>query len=318
MVKGRAFLSSLMDGVAREASDGSNGLRGLVETWIDKVCREVGGDDDTVKSEIERRLHPLRDRPGGVEFAQVLIKYFEGYQHEDTRLQDAALQWLRGEFSTKTEARKALGVYRILGDNDVYVAIRNFAVFCRIAGHGGLIVVLDELSALTDRLDNKKAREGSFLTILSMVNDSFQGKTPGLGFIFAATPGALDDEERGLLSNPALASRLEPVPSLGSASNGPILGLKRLKQEDVFMLLKNILNVHARGDVTNHALPEEGLRMFLEKCAPESDNARYDTRLIARSFTELLRTLESNPNSKWPELVNVALPAHGTHSSSSN
>jgi hypothetical protein len=52
----------------------------------------------------------------GFDFAEVIRRYWEGHEAGDEDLKSAALRWLRGEFSTKTDARKALGVRTIVDD----------------------------------------------------------------------------------------------------------------------------------------------------------------------------------------------------------
>ena len=45
-----------------------------------------------------------------------------------------AVRWLRGEFTTKTEARASLGVRTIIDDDQIYDHLKLFARFVRLAG----------------------------------------------------------------------------------------------------------------------------------------------------------------------------------------
>lgn len=86
-----------------------------------------------------------------------------------------ALRWLRAEYSTKTEARQAIGVRNIIDDAAFYVFLKLLAAFVRIAGYVGLLVNIDELVVLSHRLANTAARNSNYEAILRIVNDCLQG-----------------------------------------------------------------------------------------------------------------------------------------------
>ena len=118
-----------------------------------------------------------------------------------------AIRWLRGEFSTKTDARNALGVRTIIDDANVYDMLKLLARFVRLAGFTGLIVCFDEMVNLY-KLANTVARNGNYEQVLRIVNDCLQGRAAGLGIVFSGTPELLIDTRRGLYSYDALRSRL--------------------------------------------------------------------------------------------------------------
>ena len=79
----------------------------------------------------------------------MLSRYYEGFLKQNDELQQAALRWLRGEFSTKTEAREQLGVASIIDDDAIYDYLKLMAGFVRLAGFAGLLVKVDELVVLS-------------------------------------------------------------------------------------------------------------------------------------------------------------------------
>ncbi len=85
-----------------------------------------------------------------------------------------AVRWLRGEFTTKTDARAALGVRTIVDDANVYDQLKLMARFVRLAGFAGLLVCFDEMVNLY-KLANTAARNGNYEQILRIVNDCLQG-----------------------------------------------------------------------------------------------------------------------------------------------
>jgi hypothetical protein len=300
----RRFLTALMSNLYTRTSTEPGALRRIIELWISDVAESVkktGGNDDQIQAEIVRRLRVLKDHEIGQSFAHVLAKYYEGFAKDNYQLQDAAVRWLRAEFSTKTEARELLGIRTVIRDEDVYSALKVFALFCRIAGFGGLYIIVDELSALVEQLGHIKAREGNYGTILKIVNESIQGGAPGLGFLFSGTANAIEDEEIGLFSYPPLRSRLKPCSENGEITRfTPVISLKPLGYEHMFELLRRVAVVHAGGDAEKQVLPDEGIQFYVEQRIAGSGSANgVNPRDVLRPFVELLVKIEENPQKPW-------------------
>lgn len=181
------------------------------------------------------------------------------------------------------------------------------AAFCLKAGYKGLLVNLDELVVLSHRLASSRARQTNFEAILSILNDCLQGTVEGLGFLLAGTDEFLEDKRRGLYSYEALRSRLAAnqfVTEDVKDFSGPTLRLPSLSAEDLFVLLRNIRNVHASGDESKHIVPDEALMGMLRKANETLGAEFYKTpRDIVRSFVGLLSVLEQNPDRSWDEFV---------------
>jgi len=313
----QALYSELMRNVATKAKPEGGALRNLCEGWISNIHHEVtsaGGDAAAVKQRIQRDLRDLQEHVGGFEFAQALTRYYEGHMAGDDALQAAVLRWLRAEFTTKTEAREALGVRRIIADEDFYDALKLMAAFCAKAGYVGLFVNLDEMVVLSHRLPNQRARQANYEAILSILNDCMQGNVTNLGFLLAGTDECLEDKRRGLYSYEALRSRLgenrfarDDVVDL----SGPVVRLRNLTPEDLFVLLRNIRHVHASGDSARYIVPDEALIAVLRQ-ANETLGAEYfkTPRDVVRSFVGLLNVLEQNRSRTWEEFVGKGFIQH--------
>jgi hypothetical protein len=306
----RALWSELMRNLATKGKPEGGGLRCLCEGWIAHIHHEVtqaGRTPEDVKKRIFSDLRSLQDHVGGFEFAEVLSRYYEGHINHNDELQSAALRWLRGEFSTKTEAREALGVRRIIDDENFYDGLKLMAAFCKLAGHAGLLVGLDEMVVLSHRLPNSRARQSNYEAILTILNDSLQGSVSGLGFLLAGTDECLEDKRRGLFSYEALRTRLSENRFAGRDVvdfSGPVVRLANLTPEDLFVLLRNIRHVHASGDPSKYIVPDDALVAVLQKANAALGAEFYKTpRDIVRSFVGLLSVLEQNPGKKWQDFV---------------
>jgi hypothetical protein len=307
----RALFGELMKNLSTRGRPEGGALANLVERWVGDVAHQVtdaGGEAD-VPRKLAELLKPLQDLVGGYDFTQVLSQYYKGYLEQNEPLQTAAVRWLRGEYSTKTEARQDLGVRTIITDESYYDHLKLFARFVRIAGYSGLLLCLDELVVLSHRLNNRIARSNNYEAILRILNDCLQGSVEGLGFIFAATDECLTDPRRGLFSYEALATRLAGNRFAGAGRvdlSGPVVQLPNLTPEDCYVLLLNIRRVHAAGDAAFAAqlLPDVGIERYLESCQVRMGAAYFQTpRETIKNFVNLLNVLRQNPGADWRKLI---------------
>ncbi|MFN2541384.1 MAG: ATP-binding protein [Chthoniobacterales bacterium] len=307
----RALYSELMRNMATKAQPDGGALPSVLSTWVSQVQYPVmtaGGGAADVAKRIGEDLRDLHSYVGGFEFAEVIRAFYRGYVEKNDALYATALKWLRGEYTTKTEARVELGVRRIVDDDSFYDSLKLVAAFVRKAGFGGLLVNLDEMVVLSHRLPNSRARQANYEALLTLLNDSFQGNSCGLGFIFAGTDECIEDKRRGLFSYDALRSRLAENPIARQQGlvdlSGPILRLQPLTPEDLFVLLKNIALVHANGDPAKLVVSDEGIVATL-RAANEKLGAEYfrTPRDVVRSFIGLLNLLDQNPGKTWQELL---------------
>jgi hypothetical protein len=306
----RSLFSELMKNVATRGKPDGGALTNLVERWVGSVADEItsaGGATETVATEIRKRLKPLEDLVSGYDFSHVLTQYYQGFSTGNDALRSSAVRWLRGEYSTKTEARGDLGVRSIIDDESFYDYLKLFAKFVRIAGHAGLIICLDELVVLSHRLNSRISRNNNYEAILRIINDCLQGNVEGLGFIFAATEECLSDKRRGLFSYEALATRLADNRFAGDGlvdMSGPVLRLAPLTPEDCFVLLHNIRHVQALGDPAHYLLPDQGIEAYLLSCRERLGAAYFQTpRETVKDFVGLLNVLAQNPQADYKALI---------------
>lgn len=306
----RSLFTELTKNIATRSRPEGGALASVVERWIADLAHEVhseGGADADVQARITEEIKPLQELVSGYDFASVLAAYYRGHAEHNPELQAAAIRWLRGEYSTKTEARQALGVRTIIDDDSIYDYLKLFAAFVRLAGYAGLMVCLDELVVLSHRLNNRTSRDRNYEAILRIVNDCLQGSVEGLMFLFAATDDCLTDTRRGLFSYEALATRLaenrfarDGLVDLSS----PVVRLPNLTPEDCFVLLANIRRVFTRGENEEAILPNAGVERYLASCHERMGAAYFQTpRETIKDFVGLLNVLEQNPGADWNALI---------------
>ncbi|BAM93147.1 hypothetical protein S58_71830 [Bradyrhizobium oligotrophicum S58] len=313
----RALYSEAVRNMATRTKPEGGALAAVVERLVTDAVKEASERQIAVEKIIDERLAPIQEFVGGYDFATVLKAYWRGSETSNEELKTAALRWLRGEFSTKTEANKSLGVRTIIDDDSVYDSLKSLACLTKVAGYAGLFVVFDEMVNIY-KLQSAQARKLNFEQILRIVNDALQGNTSNIGFMMCGTPPFLMDTRRGLFSYEALQSRLaENQFATGGLVDfsGPVINLQNLTPEDLLVLLSNIRNVFAGGDPSNNLVPDEALKAFMNHCDRRIGEAYFRMpRTTVKAFVQLLSVLEQNPGAKWQDLlgqVQITADLHG-------
>lgn len=302
----RALYSEAVRNMATRTKPEGGALAGVVERLVTDAVKEAGERQVSVENIIDQKLAPIQEFVGGYDFATVLKAYWRGSENSDDGLKVSALRWLRGEFSTKTEARQALGVRTIIDDDSVYDSLKSLACLTKVAGYAGLLVMFDEMVNIY-KLQSSQSRNQNFEQILRIVNDSLQGNTANIGFVMCGTPEFLMDTRRGLYSYEALQSRLaENRFAAGGLVDlsGPIIKLQSLTPEDLLVLLSNIRMVFAAGEPSRFLVPDEALTAFMDHCNRRIGEAYFRTpRTTVKAFVQMLAVLDQNPGAKWHELL---------------
>jgi hypothetical protein len=302
----RSLYAELMRNISTRSKPDGGAMQSIVERFVGEALKHAKSTGMEPEIIIHERLKHLSEMVGGYDFAQVIAAYWKGHDMGNEQLKSDAIRWLRGEFSTKTDARSALGVRTIIDDASVYDHIKLMARFVRLAGFQGLLLCLDELVNLY-KLSNVQARNANYEQILRILNDSLQGIALGLGVIMGGTPDFLMDTRRGLYSYSALQSRLAEntfaVKGLVDFS-GPVLRLGNLTPEDFYILIGKIRHVFAYGDGSKYLTSDNGLKAFMEHCSRKIGDAYFRTpRNTITSFINLLSVLEQNPGTRWEDIL---------------
>lgn len=303
----RGLYAELMRNLATRTKPEGNALTSVVERFITEARKQSDTMGEPVNKIIEDRLSHLSELVGGYDFAKVISAYWQGYEDDNEQLKSDVVRWLRGEFSTKTDARNALGVRTIVDDAGIYDHFKLMSLFVRQAGYNGLLVNLDEMVNLY-KLSIQKARLSNYEQILRMLNDCLQGSAEYIGFLLGGTPDFLLDPRKGLYSYEALQSRLEENSFARAAGvvdySAITLHLANLIPEELFILLGNLRHVFAGGDVTKYLVPDEALTAFLTHCSKRIGDAYFRTpRNTIKTFVDLLSVLEQNSQLQWTELI---------------
>lgn len=303
----RNLYKELARNLATRAHPEGNAMIPLVEKFITEQRRIADAEGKDVERVIKDKLNSLSELVDGYDFAQVIATYWKAYNEGNEDLKNNVIRYLRGEYTSRADARRDLGVRAIVEDNNVYDHVKLLARFVTQAGYKGLLVNLDEVVNLY-KLPSQRARSSNYEQVLRILNDCLQGSAESLGFLLGGTPEFLMDQRKGLYSYEALHSRLAENTFAQIANvvdyHSPILMLQNLSPEEIYVLLCNIRNVFAGGNKDKYILPDEALKAFLEHCSKNIGDAYFRTpRNTIKAFVDLLSIVEQNPDLSWQSLI---------------
>jgi len=307
--QGLATYRELIRNLSTKTQPEGGALNLILDRWVSNVESQVtledgiGPDDPEFADAVERRIlttiRDLQELVHGYDFARLLTMYWRAHLEGDDDTKANVTKWFRGEYRNKTEARQELGVNIAIGDDDWYDYLKLFATFLRGAGYQGLIVLVDELVNLY-KIPNAISRQYNYEKILTMYNDTLQGKAHYLGIIMSGTPQSIEDRRRGIYSYEALRSRLTQG---RFAQDGlvdmlaPVIRLQPLTHEELLVLIEKLADIHAGLFNYERTLTQEDLVRFMQV---EYGRVGADTHLtpreVIRDFVEMLDILSQNPS----------------------
>ena len=298
--QGLATYRELIRNLSTKTRPEGGALQLVLDRWVANIEK---APDATAA--LEAQMAPVEEMVHGFDFARVMRIYYAAAGGDDER-RSAVLRWLRGEYRTKTEARQDLGVNVCICDDNWYDYLKLFARFLKGAGYEGMLVLIDELVNLY-KIPNSITRQYNYEKILTMYNDTLQGKAHYLGIIMGGTPQSIEDRRRGVYSYEALRSRLSEGRFAREGLSdmlAPVIHLNPLTYEELLVLIEKLADIHAGYFGYERGLGTEDLVRFLEI---EFGRVGADTHLtpreVIRDFIELLDILCQNPEMGMEELL---------------
>ena len=297
--QGLATYRELIRNISTKTRPEGGALNLILDRWV-ASCADV---DESV---VNAQLAPLEEMVHGFDFARMLRRYRTAVSEGDGEAMSRITKWIRGEYRTKSEARAELGSSTIISDDDWYDYVKLIARFLVCSGYKGMLVLIDELVNLY-KIPNAITRQYNYEKILTMYNDTLQGKAQYLGMIMGGTPTSIEDRRRGVFSYEALRSRLaqgrfarEDLKDMLA----PIIRLQPLTYEELLVLIEKLMQIHAGYFGWTPTLTESDLVDFLKI---EFGRVGADTHLtpreVIRDFIELLDILCQNPDANMAELL---------------
>lgn len=314
--QGLATYRELISNLSTKTKPEGGALTLVLDRWISGVqsqaLQETGLEPGSpaltqaVDQKIFAVTSAVSELVHGFEFAKLLSLYYHAYVEGEEEKKQQVARWFRGEYATKREAKEELGVNILITDDNWYEYLKLFAVFFRLAGYAGMMIFIDELVNLY-KIPNAITRQYNYEKLLTMYNDTLQGKARYLGIVMGATPQAIEDKRRGIYSYEALRSRLaEGKFSRPGARDllAPVIRLEPLTPEEMLVLCEKLCAMHAGLYGYQRSLSTQELADFIKlEYGRIGADQNITPREVIRDFIELLDLLYQNPSLTLGELM---------------
>jgi len=312
---GRATYRELIRNLSSKTMPDGGALPQLLARWFSSLQSELAASGlDTsspeFNAELDRRIYAtiaeFETLVGGFDFASVLSSYRKATVSGDEETKSACLRWLRGEYTTRTAAKKQLNVSDIINDENWYDYIKLLSMFAAKTGSKGLIVFIDECVNLY-KITNRISREANYEKLLAMFNDAMQGRAQHLGIVFGGTPQFLEDPRRGMFSYEALRSRLADNRYADKGFKnliGPVIRLRRLSDDELYALIARVTKLHAQNYSWEPRITREEMADFLKICLSRAGaDSLITPREIIRDYISVLNILMQNEDATYAAVV---------------
>lgn len=306
--QGLATYRELIRNMSTKTRPEGGALTLILERFIGEIQsaaaaqENLSPDTEEFHAAVEKKIYEvissLQEMVHGFDFAKLLTMYYRAYFEGDEETKAHVIKWFRGEYTGKSEVKAELGVNIIISDDDWYEYIKLFAFFLKQAGYAGMLILIDELVNIY-KIPNSITRQYNYEKILTMYNDTLQGKAKYLGIIMGGTPQCIEDTRRGVYSYEALRSRLaqgrfgrEDVKDMLA----PVIKLTPLSNEEMLVLIEKLADIHAGLFEYEQRLTQEDLITFIKiEFGRIGADTNITPREVIRDFIELLNLIYQNP-----------------------
>ena len=311
--------STIIENLKTKNARSGNVIEVIIEEWISTIfanlARDYGYDlkelmagdhKEEVIGVILETLAKFKAVGLSYELGQAISKYYEGFITNDRILKLKAIRWIRGDISTKTEAKKDLGINEIINDDNYFEAIKNLAELFQEIGYAGFVINFDEAVNLY-KLPHSTSRERNYEKILNIYNECKSNLAKGLFINFGATRKTVFDQSRGLASYGALKGRLGSEASMDSDfvnTNKTVLGLRVLTDEEIYTLLENLVKIYNTHYKTAINVTSSEIISYMEGQLNRPGADEFLTpRAVIKDFIEILDIKRQNPDVKISDLL---------------
>ncbi len=314
--QGIATYKELIRNMSTKTRPDGGALTLILDRWINSIKTEtmnetgITPENPEFEKAVERKIYDvvnaLNEMVHGFDFAKLLSIYCKAASDGNEEEKAKVVKWFRGEYATKSEAKSELGVNIIITDDDWYEYIKLFSMFLKKAGYSGMLVLIDELVNIY-KIPNSITRQYNYEKILTMYNDTLQGKAKYLGIIMGGTPQCIEDTRRGVYSYEALRSRLsegrfgrEGIKDMLA----PVIHLTALTYEEMLVLIEKLADIHSQLFDYQQKITQEDMISFIKiEFGRIGADSHITPREVIRDFIELLDIVYQNPNIVVSEFI---------------
>lgn len=323
--KASALYTEIVNRLVVKGASEQQALQRILEQWVYQLIQEVKEQSDLSEDQLMRRegrklverniLDTMRSFYStglSYELGQAIVCYFRGYAEDDPSLQMQALRWIRGDITTKTEAKRELGIAQIITDDNWMDVLKNLAELFIKIGYAGFVVNFDEVVNVY-KLPRQQTRDHNYERVLNLYNECKTGMAKGLFVNLGTTMKTVFDERRGMASYGALKGRMgidDPHLSKLVDATATVQILRPLTSEEIYTLLEKLQIVYAasRTDAILFTPPE--IKDYMEAQLNRPGAAEFLTpRAVIKDFLQILSLARQNRDQSIHDLLRLKFGA---------
>lgn len=318
--KAQALYSEIVNNIKTKTARSGNVIEKIIDQWLMKIFTDLskkeglevadlikGELSDEVENEILDAFTNFSSVGLSYEFGQAINKYYQGMVENNRMLKMKAIRWIRGDISTKTEAKKELGINQIINDDNYFDALKNLSELFLALGYEGFVINFDEAVNLY-KIPQRVTRERNYERILNIYNECKTDRARGLFVNFGATRATVFDSSRGMASYGALAGRLGSEEEISSSlinTNRTALLLKPLTEEEIYTLLENLVNIYTTNYKLEIDISQDQIIKYMEGQLNRPGADEFLTpRSVIKDFLEILDLKRQNPDVSIDDILN--------------
>jgi hypothetical protein len=190
-------------------------LRQVIDSWFFALEQDVLAEQPPggalAEVELAARVEQLLEQrlakisPVAPSFSAALRAYRAAVARDDPGLAEGLIAWIGGQPTVGASVKRAAGIRGQLDHDGALGFLQGLLTVLRDSGHGGLVVVLDEVETL--QRVRGDIRDKALNALRQLIDDVDAGRFPGLVLVITGTP-AFFDGPQGVQRLPPLAQRL--------------------------------------------------------------------------------------------------------------
>ena len=294
----------------------------LYRQLISNLSTRLKPNGGALKSVIEKylksqRINDLRDKLNELDqtslsfdFFKVLEIYKQGITENDSYRKQACLRWLSGEYASRIDSARELGVRTIIADHNYYDALKVLTNVFVLAGYSGLLIHIDEMVNML-KISHASSRKNNMEQILRIYNDVMQSNQKNLGVYLSGTPDFLTNPRIGLYSYDALKGRLQENSYLTKNAfdpDHPVIRVEPFDNNELYLLVERVGEIYESDENIKNIVSQDMITSFLDSCKQQLGSDLYTSpRNVIKEFLDLRSVLDIDPSANWEELLSSKL-----------
>lgn len=204
----------LMERLATSDSE-TGAFRSVIDGWFYTLEEDVLSAGDTDPNDatrlLERTNELMEQRLATISktapmFAVALRGYRRAVAQGQSAIAEGLLAWLMAQPNVAASTKRFAGIKDDIDHFGALSFLQGLLVVLRDSGHGGLVIVLDEVETL--QRVRGDVRDKGLNALRQLIDEVYSGRFPGLYVLITGTP-AFFDGPQGVHRLPPLAQRLE-------------------------------------------------------------------------------------------------------------